>query len=171
MQLNIRTLGVKDARLLIALRREALGTEPLAFAASPADDVALEMESVHSFLEKPDTQAVYGSFDRADLVGMFGLLKHTKMKQRHKAAIWGMYVQPGFRRRGVGRALLAAAIDHARTWSVDQLQLSVTESAVAAKQLYEAAGFRAWGAEPRALQWNERFMEEHHLALDLSNSA
>jgi len=92
MQLDIRTLGVKDARLLIALRREALETEPLAFAASPADDVALVMESVHSFLEKP------------------------------------------------------------------------------AKQLYEAAGFRAWGAEPRALRWNERFMEEHHLALDLSTS-
>jgi GNAT superfamily N-acetyltransferase len=129
------------------------------------------MESVHRSLEKPDTQAVYGSFDRADLVGMIGLFKHTKMKQCHKAVIWGMYVQPGFRRRGVGRALLAAAIDHARTWSVEQLQLSVTESAVAAKHLYEAAGFRAWGAEPRALQWNGRFVEERHLALDLSNSA
>ena len=87
MQLNIRTLGVKDARLLIALRREALETEPLAFAASPADDVALVMESVHSFLEKSDTQGRVRSFDRADLVGMIGLFKHTKMKQRHKAAI------------------------------------------------------------------------------------
>jgi GNAT superfamily N-acetyltransferase len=169
--LNIRTLCVNDAPLLIALRRKALETEPLAFAASPADDVALVMESVHSFLEKPDTQALYGSFDGADLVGMIGLFRQTKVKQCHKAAIWGMYVQPGLRRRGVARALLAAAIDHARTWSVDQLHLSVSESAVAAKRLYAAAGFRAWGTEPRALQWDGRFVEEHHLVLDVRNSA
>ena len=58
--MNIRTLGVKTHL------REALGTEPLAFVASPADDIALVMESVHSFLEKPDTQPVYGIFDQAD---------------------------------------------------------------------------------------------------------
>lgn len=100
---------------------------------------------------------------------MIGLVKATRLKQCHKAMIWGMYVQPRRRRAGLGRALLNAAIEQARTWSVDQLQLTVAEPATAAKHLYETAGFRIWGTEPRALQWNGQFVAEHHLALDLGN--
>ena len=171
MQPSIRRLGVEDASPLVALRREALETEPLAFAASVTDDFALMVESVRAFLGTPDTQAVYGAFDGSQLVGMVGLFKATKLKQRHKAMIWGMYVQPRHRRGGLGHALLSGAIEMARAWSVDQLQLSVTESGTAAKHLYEAAGFRIWGSEPRALHWNGRFVTEHHLTLDLSKSS
>ena len=170
MQPSIRRLGVEDASALVALRREALETEPLAFAASAADDAALMIESVRAFLGTPDTQAVYGAFDGSRLVGMIGLFKATRLKQCHKAMIWGMYVQPHHRRAGLGHALLNGAIEQARTWSVEQLQLSVAEPAAAAKHLYEAAGFRVWGTEPRALHWNGRFVTEHHLALDLTKS-
>jgi GNAT superfamily N-acetyltransferase len=163
----IRKLGVEDASRLIALRREALENEPLAFAASVTDDVALVLESVRGFLASPDTQAVYGAFQDADLVGMAGLFRSSKSKQNHKAMIWGMYVQPGFRKAGVGRALLNAAIQQARLWSVDQVQLSVTEPAAAARYLYESAGFRVWGAEPRAQHWKGEFVTEHHLSLHL----
>jgi GNAT superfamily N-acetyltransferase len=170
VQPSIRRLTVEDAPLLVTLRREALETEPFAFAASPADDVALVIESVRGFLGTPDTQAVYGAFDRVELTGMIGLVKLTKLKQRHKAMIWGMYVQPRHRREGLGRALLKGAIEQARTWSVDQLQLSVAEPATAAKQLYAAAGFRVWGTEPRALLWNGQLVAEYHLVLDLSDA-
>jgi GNAT superfamily N-acetyltransferase len=101
---------------------------------------------------------------------MIALVKATKLKQRHKATIWGMYVQPHARKRGVGRALLSAAIEHARVWGLDQLQLSVTEAAPEAKRLYEAGGFRPWGQEPRALHWNGRFVDEYHLALQFGQS-
>ncbi|MGZ5094953.1 MAG: GNAT family N-acetyltransferase [Burkholderiales bacterium] len=129
------------------------------------------IESVRSFLGSPDTQAVYGAFEGLTLAGMIGLVRAAKLKQRHKAMIWGMYVQPNHRREGLGRALLNVAIEQARTWSVDQLQLSVAERGTAAKHLYESAGFRLWGTEPRALHWDGRFLAEHHLVLDLSKSA
>ena len=170
MELNIRRLGAADAFALVALRREALETEPLAFGASPADDVGLVIESVRSFLGDHETQAVFGQFDGPDLVGMIGLVKAAKEKQRHKATIWGMYVQPHGRNRGVGRALISAAIEQARRWGLDQLQLSVTEAAPAAKRLYEAEGFQPWGREPRALHWNGRFVDEYHLVLHFDKS-
>jgi RimJ/RimL family protein N-acetyltransferase len=47
------------------------------------------------------------------------------------------------------------------------LHLGVTDAAVSARRLYEAAGFRSWGREPRALQWEGRFVDEFHLVLDL----
>ena len=171
MKLNIRRLGVADASALVTLRREALEAEPLAFGASPADDVGLVVESVRGFLGDHETQAVFGQFDGADPVGMIGLVKATKVKQRHKATIWGMYVTPGARNKGVGRALLEAAIRHARGWRLDQLQLSVTEAAPTARRLYEAAGFRLWGREPRALHWNGRYVDEYHLVLHFGESA
>lgn len=47
------------------------------------------------------------------------------------------------------------------------VHLSVTEPAKDARRLYPAAGFREWGVEPRPLQWEGRFVAEHHLVLDL----
>jgi ribosomal protein S18 acetylase RimI-like enzyme len=163
--LSIRALNGADAPLLIALRREALEDAPLAFAASAADDIARDPEVVRGFLGTLDTQAVYGAFDGETLVGMVGLAKATKLKQRHKATIWGMYVDPRYRGAGAGGELLRAAIARARAWSVEQLHLSVSDAAPVARHLYEAAGFRAWGIESRALQWEGRFVAEHHLVL------
>jgi GNAT superfamily N-acetyltransferase len=165
--LEIRRLGVEDATALMRLRREALENEPLAFASSVEDDRAASLEFVRTALADKEAQAVFGSFEGGELTGMLGLLRGSKRKQRHTAGIWGMYVASGSRNRGVGRALLEAAIAQARGWGVRQVQLSVTETALTARRLYESAGFRAWGQEPRALLWEGRFVDEHHLALDL----
>ena len=166
-QLNIRRLHAADATALVALRREALEAEPLAFGASVGDDHALMLDSVRIFLDDHAEQSVFGQFDGADLVGMVGLVRASKVKQRHKATIWGMYVAPRARNKGIGRALLDAAIQHAREWGVDQAHLSVTDTAPAAGRLYERAGFRRWGQEPRSLHWKGRFVDEYHLVLDL----
>jgi GNAT superfamily N-acetyltransferase len=167
--LPIRRLDTGDAEALVALRRQALETEPLAFASSVDDDIGLALDSVQTFLRDREAQAVFGHFDRADLVGMVGLVRASKVKQRHKATIWGMYVLPRARSKGLGGALLDAAVQQAREWRVELLHLCVTEAAPLAKRLYEAAGFREWGREARALHWKGRFVDDHHLVLDLHN--
>ncbi len=165
--LEIRRLDPEDAESLVALRREALESHPLAFGASIDDDRALSLEFVRTSLADPD-QAVFGGFDGEKLIGMVGVLRATRVKIHHKAHLWGMYVSPHVRARGIGRALLEAAIGQARAWpGVEQLHLGVTDAAVAARKLYEAAGFRIWGREPRALQWEGRFVDEFHLVLDV----
>lgn len=167
MEVNIRRLHSEDARALIALRREALENHPLAFSASIDDDRGLSLDFVRTALAD-DQQTVFGAWEDANLLGMVGVGREAKLKRRHAALIWGMYVAPRAREQGVGRALLAAAVAHARTWpGVDQVHLSVTDAAVTARKLYEAAGFRSWGHEPRALQWEGRFVDELHLVLDL----
>ena len=101
-------------------------------------------------------------------MGMVGVIRAARVKVRHKASLWGMYVSPRARGQGAGRALLDAAIGQVRAWpGVEQLELGVTDVAVAARTLYEAAGFRIWGREPRALQWEGRFVDELHLVLDV----
>ena len=142
-------------------------SHPLAFGASVDDDRGLSLEFVQASLADPEEQAVFGCFEGDNLVGMAGIVRASRVKVRHKANLWGMYVSPRARQQGAGRALLEAAIDQARAWpGVEQLHLSVTDVAVAARTLYEAAGFRIWGRESRALQWEGRFVDELHLVLD-----
>ena len=165
---EIRTLGPDDAAALAALRREALAAHPLAFAASPDDDRAVPADALREALAGRGDLAVFGAFVAAQLVGMVGVYRPDKAKMRHRGEVWGMYVAPAARGRGAGAALLAAAVERCRAWpGVVQVQLCVSDAAPEAKRLYERAGFRTWGYEPRALHWEGRFAGEHHLVLDL----
>lgn len=104
--MKIRALDPDDATTLVALRREALSTSPLTFGASLEDDRGLSLESVRSSLANVATFVVLGTFEGEALVGMVGIIRLEKLQSRHKAMIWGMFVTPPARRRGLGSALL-----------------------------------------------------------------
>ncbi|MDQ7030243.1 MAG: GNAT family N-acetyltransferase [Ardenticatenia bacterium] len=55
--------------------------------------------------------------------------------------IYDLYVEPAWRGRGVGRALLAEAERHSRELGCVELGLTVAATNVPARRLYEAAGF------------------------------
>jgi ribosomal protein S18 acetylase RimI-like enzyme len=52
-----------------------------------------------------------------------------------------LYVVPKRRGQGLGRALLEAAMDHARARGAAHIDLSTSENDVAARALYESVGF------------------------------
>ncbi len=111
--MEIRALEPNGAPALIALRREALSTAPLAFGASLEDDRGLSLETVRTSLADVGSFAVLGAFEGGALVGMVGVSRLEKLKSRHRAKIWGMFVTPPVRGRGLGAALLRAAIEQA----------------------------------------------------------
>jgi len=169
--MDIRRLHPEDATTFVTLRREALEAHPLAFGASVEDDRGLSAEFVRASLADEKEQAVFGCFESRKLCGVVGVIRANRAKQRHKATIWGMYVAPALRGRGAGRALLEAAIAHARSWpGVEQVELSVSDVAEGARKLYEAAGFRLWGREPRALRWQGQTVDELHFVRELSKA-
>lgn len=167
MSIVIRQLTPSDAAALVALRRRALLDTPLAFLASPEDDLARSEDAVREQLQRGPDSVVFGAFDD-DLVGMLGLFREPHVKAAHKAYAWGMFVAPERRRRGIGARLLAAVIEHARTLGgVEWVQLSVSESTPDARRVYERAGFEIWGVEPDALRHEGRSAGECHLTLRL----
>jgi RimJ/RimL family protein N-acetyltransferase len=164
----IRALEPRDAPTLVELRRAALADAPLAFAASPEDDRAADPSFVEKSLASKDDSAMFGAFEGDRIVGMTGLIREQMLKMRHKTLIWGMYVAPGARGCGVGRGLLDAAIDRARSWpGVRVVHLAASETANAARRLYEGAGFRQWGIEPMGLIYEGSSYAEHHFVLVL----
>ena len=169
---NVRRLQPDDAPALASLRRQALDGDPLAFGASVEDDRLLDTDFARAMLGDPREHAIFGLFLGSDLAGMVGILRDGKRKRRHTATIWGMYVAPEARAKGGGRVLLDAALQHARAWSgVEQVHLAVTDAAEGARHLYERAGFKTWGREPRAMQWKGRYVDDHHMVLDLRERA
>jgi ribosomal protein S18 acetylase RimI-like enzyme len=69
---------------------------------------------------------------------------------RFRKAIWTraldcyleeLYVAPGSRGRGLGRALMEAAIEAARSEGASHMDLGTSEDDVVARRLYESLGF------------------------------
>jgi RimJ/RimL family protein N-acetyltransferase len=164
----IRALKPADAVAYASLRRDALLGAPLSFASSSEDDRYSSAEAVVEMLRDPES-AIFGAFD-GGLVGGVGVYRDTHAKAAHKAHIWGMYVAPAQRGRGVAAALLAAALDHARLLpGVSWVHLGVSSTAPAARHVYEAAGFEVWGAEPEALRHQGESAVEYHMARRLGD--
>jgi GNAT superfamily N-acetyltransferase len=163
----IRLLQSSDVAAFVALRRRALLDAPLAFGASPEDDFAAAPDALLAQMQKAPDWVIAGAFDET-LVGAAGLLRDRHLKAAHKAHVWGMFVQPEARGRGIGRALLDALVAHARTLDgVTTVRLAVSDAAPEARRLYERAGFQAWGFEPDALRAGGVTAGEHHMLLRL----
>ncbi len=67
----------------------------------------------------------------------------------------------------MARRLLDAAIGHARSARVLQIQLCVNTENPRAQALYRSVGFEVFGVEPRALCVGGRFYDEAHMVLRL----
>ena len=162
----IRKLLSEDVEALVQLRLEALTCEPFSFGSSPDEDVTQTRDLVRAMLSDP-RQAVFGVFDPG-LVGSVGVRGLPRKKARHKAEIWGMYLNKDRRKRGLARELMEAAIGFARTLpEVRYVHLTVTERAVAAGRLYEKLGFVTWATEPAALNVDGIDVSERHMILKL----
>lgn len=93
-----------------------------------------------------------GAFDGDALHGTVAVEFSAKPKTRHRALVVGMFVHASARGRGLGRALMQAALQVARERpGVSVVALTVTEGNAAALALYASCGFRSWGTEPMAI--------------------
>ena len=168
---HLRLLGPDDAERFQRLRLRGLQNTPEAFGTTYEEDLALPLAVVAERLQParaPAGRAVVGAFLDGVLVGFAGCMQEPKRKSRHKAVVWGTYVAPEARGRGVGRRLLERLIGEARGWDgVERLTLSVVERAHAARRLYAALGFEPFGREPDAFRQGAARDAALHLALAL----
>lgn len=65
-----------------------------------------------------------------------------------EAHITNIAVHPGFRRKGIGKGLMLAAIDYAESQGVGAVTLEVRASNIIAQRLYEQIGFVSVGIRP-----------------------
>ena len=138
--IRIREAEPGDAAALCELSA-AIGGEPGAWLLTTEmwRSVSDERRYLRSVRRHPDA-AVYVVLDSDSIVGRLSLARDTHPASRHVADL-GLMVAAGYRRRGIGRALLEQAVTWAREAGVTKLELHVFPWNEPAIALYEAFGF------------------------------
>lgn len=167
-----RTLTENDVAAYRALRLTALLVDADAFGSTYDEEVGMMDRDIAGRLRPDNHKMVIGAFDGETLVGLVGIYADMKVKLCHKGNIWGMFVMPDYRGRGIGKALLREAIVRAGAMEkIEQLNLCVVSENVAAKNLYLSLGFQIFGFEKHAMKTTDgTYIDEDHLVLFLWKS-
>ena len=117
---ELRAADDEDIRAIVALERAAFGDDAWSLALV-------------------DAELIQGSAAVVDADGQ--VLGWVAVRGDDPADLTRIAVHPDARRRGLGRALLAEAVELARTTGADRMLLEVAATNGPAIQLYRAAGF------------------------------
>lgn len=152
--MKVRRLEPDELKLLRDLRLRALADAPTAFAHTHAEISAKPdsyWEAMTRGLTRPGGHVMLVAEDDGAPVGMaFGVMPGLRPEDRTDAPhLGGMWVDPGARARGVGRALAEAVLDWARAGGFTAIALWVTEGNAPAIALYEGLGFARTGKTDR----------------------
>ena len=168
--MDFHLLTADDAEAFWHLRLEALRNDPASFADSADEHLKTTIESARELLTKsePASNFVVGMFEGGTLIGTAGFFRYTHDKERHKGHIWGVYVRPESRGKGVGSALMKETIRRAREMNgLEQITL-VASANLPAQRLYKALGFESYGIEPHSLKIGNDYVDDVLMVLFLA---
>jgi GNAT superfamily N-acetyltransferase len=144
--MHLCTLQPHEVSLHRALRLRALRDAPDAFGATFADAEAQPLsywETLTTSVTEPGRHVMFLACECETVCGStYGLLD----RERSDAGrVGGMWVEPAWRRQGVGRALLQTVFAWARERGLKRLGLWAPAHSPAAMALYRQAGFHETG--------------------------
>ena len=107
-------------------------------------------------------------FEDGQIIGSAGFFRRPNNKERHKGHIWGVYVRPEWRGKGIGSALMKEIIRRAREMEgLEQITL-VASANLPAQRLYTALGFESYGIEPHSLKIGDEYVDDILMVLFLA---
>jgi ribosomal protein S18 acetylase RimI-like enzyme len=160
--MNIRLLIPDDAEAFWHLRLEALRNDSASFADSAEEHLATTVETARERLSKNDpiSNFVVGVFEDGHLTATAGFYRYSHNKERHKGHIWGVYVRPESRGKGVASALMNEIVRRARAiGGLEQITL-VASANLPAQRLYKALGFESYGIERHSLKIGDQYVDD-----------
>lgn len=167
--MKIRVLNESDAQTYQEVRLSALKINPEAFGSTYEREVKFSLESVAERLEPTKEKFVLGAFNyNSSLVGIVTFMRETSLKTSHKGNIFGMYIAPEGRGKGLGKSLMIELIRKAKNCEgLEQINLAVVSENSSAKKLYKSLGFEVYGVERNALKFNGQYFDDDLMVLNI----
>ncbi|HEX9380830.1 MAG TPA: GNAT family N-acetyltransferase [Gaiellaceae bacterium] len=162
----IRRAEPADAAGLTALGN-AVGAEPEGWLVTTNGwrDPADERRYLRAIRRYPNA-AVFVAEDEGRIVGRLSIARDQHPASRHVADL-GLMVAASHRRRGIGTALLRAALEWARIAGVRKLELHVFPYNAAAIALYEQFGFVQEGYRRAHYRRGDEYVDAILMAFEL----
>ena len=167
--MKIRILNESDAQVYQEVRLSALKINPEAFSSTYEREVKFSIESIAERLEPVKDRFVLGDFNENDsLVGIVTFMRENSLKTIHKGNVFGMYVAPEARGKGLGKSLMIELMKEAKNCDgLEQLNLTVVSENNLAKKLYKSLGFEVYGIEKKALKFNGQYFDEDLMVINI----
>ncbi len=167
--MEFRRLTADDAAAFRRVRLEGLQNFPEAFVADFRTDAARPLSYFAAQLKDLPNNFVIGAFAEDALIGIGGFVCDERTNLRHKGMIWGMYVVPGHRGKGVGWRIVKELIATAAVTASHMEQINIIVAAVntRARDLYLSMGFQTWGRERHAMLIDGNYYDGEHMVLFL----
>jgi len=160
LTIDVRKLNAADAEAFQSVRLEGLANHRCEFGTAFEEEVHLPMAEIERRL---DEGQIFGAFLDGRLSAIAGFRRYDRLKKRHKAELFGVYVQSDARGMGLGETVVRHVIEVARG-EVEQLLATVASVNAPAKALYAKLGFITL---PRAHKVGDRYFDQDHLVLML----
>jgi ribosomal-protein-alanine N-acetyltransferase len=162
----VRRASPSDAAELVELAR-AVGSEPEGWLITDGDwrTQGEERRYLRALRRHPHA-AVFVAEGPEGIVGRLSIARDTHPASEHVADL-GLMVARGFRRRGIGRALMAAAEAWAQEVGVRKIELHVFPHNTAAIALYEGLGYEREGFRRRHYRRGRDFLDAILMAKQL----
>jgi RimJ/RimL family protein N-acetyltransferase len=164
---RIRPAEPRDADALVELGR-AVGREPGGWLITTTDwrSAGDERRYLKALRRYPHAAVFAVETGDGEIVGRLSLARDPHPASAHVADL-GLMVAAGWRRRGIGRALLVQAVEWARARGVSKLELHVFPHNDAAIALYEQFGFEREGYRKRHYRRTDGYVDAILMAYEV----
>ncbi len=168
--IDVRAIQADEGPLLRSVRLAALTNTPNAFLET-FDELAADPDDVWAARAASSTgegdALIMLALEAGRPVGMAGVGREIGQRRRHRATLWGVWLDPAHRGRGVGRQLVTAALDWARERDVRAVYLEVVENEDPSWSLYGRLGFVRREVDPFGAHVDGQDVALEHLVLVL----
>ena len=151
--LTLRTVTADDAQNVRDLRLRGLTECPGIFGTAPVEIDTIDWKDQTANGNGEGDAAIFVVEADGKLVAMTGCIHHTRIKSKHSAFIWGVYVTPEYRGLRLVDELTTAAYDWAKSKGVSIVRLTVIVTNAKAIAAYQRCGFEITGTEIAAIAW------------------
>lgn len=159
--ITVREATAADAALVVAHLKELAAEPGICIPLSPDEVLGVEQERARlEDFSRSDRAIMLLAQAESQLVGELSLRAISPRRAVAHVATLGMSVKAAWRRRGVGRELLEAALEWAPTAGMRRIELYVYARNAPAIALYERFGFAHEGRRKGFIREGDTYIDD-----------